>query len=60
MDEFIFGEAFKKTIIIGNPVNISAIRKSSCEKLPEEILQKAQADIVFLGRLTPPKNIFFC
>ena len=52
MKEFIFGSFFsKKTIVVGNPINLETIRAKAqkaniCEK----------SDIVFLGRLTPQKN----
>lgn len=60
MDEFIFGFLNrKKTRVIGNPINIAVIREKAEEKLPIQTVEKITSDIVFLGRLTPQKNIFF-
>lgn len=52
MDEFVFGKYFrKKTMVVGNPIDLSAIReKADMAQLNEE------SDVLFLGRLMPPKN----
>lgn len=60
MNEFIFGRFFmKKVVIVGNPVNLTVIREKAEEFLPIQVVDKAKTDIVFLGRLTLSKNIFF-
>ncbi len=57
MDEFIFGNGFRhKTAVVGNPVNLSVIRDKAEYSIMDEA---AQADMVFLGRLTQPKNPLF-
>lgn len=56
MDEYIFGQALKKkTEVVGNPINLQVIRDKA-----EEAELKDISDIVFLGRLSEPKNpVFF-
>lgn len=56
MDEYIFGRALKKkTEVVGNPINLQVIRGKA-----EETELKDESDIVFLGRLSEPKNpVFF-
>lgn len=50
--EYIFGKLFrKKEKIIGNPISIKAIQEKALEAN-----NKDAYDIVFLGRLTTPKN----
>lgn len=54
MDEYIFGKSVKnKTIVIGNPVDTSYIRKKAQEA---SIIEGS--DIMFLGRMSEPKNPF--
>jgi glycosyltransferase involved in cell wall biosynthesis len=60
MNEFVFGKIFRnKTVVVGNPINLSTIREKANQQLPIQAAQKAAVDIVFVGRLTPQKNIFF-
>lgn len=55
MDEFIFGKYFgRKSQVIGNPICVEKIVQMSSYA---EI--KDSSDIVFLGRLTSPKNPLF-
>lgn len=52
MEEYIYGEEFRYiTKVVGNPVNIEAIRNKS----PMAELQDS-SDIAFFGRLSAPKN----
>lgn len=52
MDEFIFGKFFKKKMtIIGNPINLSSIKRKA-----EAAEENEKFDVLFLGRLMPPKN----
>lgn len=52
MDEYVFGRFLeKKTKVIGNPVDIEAIQKKA-----EEAILKEPSDLIFLGRLSTPKN----
>ena len=55
MDEFVFGRVFKdKTQVVGNPFNAKKIRRMA------ESAELAQpSDIIFLGRISPPKKPFF-
>ncbi len=54
MDEYIFGKYFqRKVIVIGNPFSIQKIQKKS-----EYAEIKLKSDIIFLGRLSKPKNPF--
>ena len=51
MDEYIFGEKFKgKTVVVGNPVNVSEIRT----KVNGDLVKKY--DLVFCGRMTKQKD----
>lgn len=60
MDEFVFGKRFrKKSMTVGNPVNLELIREKAEAPFDQELLAKAKTDLVFLGRLTPQKNVFF-
>jgi glycosyltransferase involved in cell wall biosynthesis len=59
MNEFIFGKWLKKkTIVVGNPVNISIIQKKAEEPFYVHNAGIHISDIIFIGRLTPQKNIF--
>ncbi len=52
MNEFIFGRFFRnKSLVIGNPVDLSIIRKKA-----ESAELNDESDVLFLGRLMPPKN----
>ncbi|WP_287771711.1 glycosyltransferase [Megasphaera sp.] len=54
MDEFVFGSKFKfKTQVIGNPFDAEKIRNRASTADINEL-----SDLIFLGRLTPQKNIF--
>lgn len=55
MNEFVFGSYFKhKTKVIGNPFDADKIRNlASIADIYES------SDLIFLGRLTAQKNIFF-
>lgn len=55
MDEFVFGKFFKSKVeVIGNPFDAEKIRfLSRVADLNEP------SDLIFVGRLTTPKNIFF-
>lgn len=51
MDEYVFGRFFeKKTEVVGNPIDISKIRKIGGRK------EHIRYDIAFLGRFVPEKN----
>lgn len=55
MDEFVFGSRFKfKTQVIGNPFDANKIRNMASAADINEV-----SDLIFLGRLTQAKNIFF-
>ncbi len=55
MNEFVFGSFFnKKTVVIGNPIDIEKIRKMSMETLYDN--SRSEYDVAWLGRLTPQKN----
>ena len=56
MDEYIFGKLLKKkTEVVGNPINLQVIRDKA-----EKAELNEPSDVVFLGRLSEPKNpIFF-
>lgn len=55
MDEFVFGSRFKfKTQVIGNPFDANKIRNMAIAADINEL-----SDLIFLGRLTQAKNIFF-
>lgn len=55
MDEFIFGKYFRNKIkIVGNPVDLKKI-----QSLADKSTLNNKSDIIFLGRLTPPKNPYF-
>ncbi len=52
MKEYIFGKCFlKKTISLGNPIDISAIRAKALSAS-----LAVPSDVVFLGRCASPKN----
>lgn len=52
MDEYIFGKTFKdKTVVIGNQIDISSIKEKAAASTTS-----APYDIIFLGRLSTPKN----
>lgn len=52
MDEYIFGKLFKgKTSVVGNPISMQNIIERSLTANNCD-----DSDIVFLGRLDPPKN----
>lgn len=52
MDEYIFGKLCKKkTTVIGNQIDVSAIRDKSTKTDASE-----PYDVIFLGRLSTPKN----
>lgn len=54
-DEFVFGKYFrKKEEIIGNPIDIAGIREKAFHAE-----DKTPYDVVFLGRLSAPKNPCF-
>lgn len=54
-NEFVFGDKYKnKLSVLGNPVDTKKICEESVRGQVEECY-----DIVFCGRLTPPKNPFF-
>lgn len=57
MEEFIFGKWLKKkSQVVGNPINLEKIRR----KAMAENLINEQSDVIFLGRLSPPKRpVFF-
>lgn len=57
MEEFIFGKWLKKkSQVVGNPINLEKIRR----KAMAENLVNGQSDVIFLGRLSPPKRpVFF-
>lgn len=56
MDEFVFGSLVaKKSMVVGNPLDLSKILK----RADEEDRLDDPSDIIFLGRLSPPKNPFF-
>lgn len=56
MDEFIFSNLVKKkSQVVGNPINLSAIR----EKVDEKGILQEPSDIIFLGRLSPQKKPLF-
>lgn len=58
MDEFVFGKLLRhKTFTIGNPINVSKIRKMANNVTAN--MQVPKSDIVFLGRLTLQKNPLF-
>lgn len=51
-DEYVFGKYFrKKELIIGNPIDLEVVRDAALNAS-----KKQSYDIVFLGRLTEPKN----
>ncbi len=54
MDEYIFGKFFKnKTKVISNPIDLKSIKeKGDCTAAEE-------SDVIFLGRLSKPKNPLF-
>lgn len=55
MDEFVFGRFFQsKNQVIGNPFDAERI-----QKLSESANLQDPSDVIFIGRLTPQKNIFF-
>jgi len=55
MDEFVFGKNFKnKSIVIGNPISVKEIYSKI-----DHVQEKSRYDIVFLGRITEPKNPLF-
>lgn len=57
MDEYIFGNLFKKKCgVVDNPIDIESIRNKCVECNDENIVE---SDILFLGRLTLPKNPLF-
>ncbi len=59
MDEFIFGTLFqKKTVVVGNPINLSMIREKADDTRSDNSAGIASSDMVFLGRLTQAKNPF--
>jgi glycosyltransferase involved in cell wall biosynthesis len=59
MDEFIFGSKFReKTIMVGNPIDIHVVQEKAREEIVEKDIEIQHTDVVFLGRLTPQKNIF--
>lgn len=52
MDEYVFGKSLKnKTAVIGNQIDISSIREKAAVSQPS-----SPYDIIFLGRLSTPKN----
>lgn len=56
MNEFIFGKLVKKkSLVVGNPVNVLEIREKAGEK---GALHEA-SDVIFLGRLSEQKNPLF-
>lgn len=60
MNEFIFGNWFRtKSEVVGNPIDLNKIRQKANAQMDEALVSKAKTDLVFLGRLSPPKNIFF-
>lgn len=60
MREFIFGKIFlAKTEMLGNPIDLGRVRQNANSSISKELLESAKTDIVFLGRLSAPKNIFF-
>ena len=55
MSEFVFGSQFKsKTKVVGNPFNADKVRS-----LADIAAINDSSDIIFLGRLTPPKKYIF-
>ena len=55
MNEYVFGNLLKRrSLTIGNPFDADKVRKMA----GKADLQK-QSDIIFLGRLSPPKRPFF-
>ncbi|MFC3748200.1 glycosyltransferase [Paenibacillus sp. GCM10012306] len=53
LDEYVFNKKIKKkTVMIGNPINMDEIKK----KALEPISKKENYDFVFLGRLVTQKN----
>lgn len=55
MEDFIFGKYLsKKSIQIGNPINVKSIRDKA-----EEASIKDPSDVIFLGRLSSEKNPLF-
>ncbi|NLZ48075.1 MAG: glycosyltransferase [Clostridiales bacterium] len=55
-DEYVFGDLLRqKSMVMGNQVDISYIRRQS-ERQAEETRDDGPFDIVFLGRLSQPKN----
>ncbi len=54
MNEYVYGQCFRhKTRVVGNPVDIQKIR---LEAKASNLTDKT--DLIFLGRLSPEKNIF--
>ena len=52
MDEYVFGTLCrKKAKTVGNPIDISSIRGKA-----ETAMIQAPSDVIFLGRLSEPKN----
>lgn len=52
MDEFVFGKFLKKkTTVVGNQIDIHSIRDKASSSEPS-----SPYDIIFLGRLSKPKN----
>ena len=59
MNEFVFGRIFKKkTVVVGNPINLDNIREKAKEELSDISSEEIKSDVIFLGRLTTSKNIF--
>lgn len=53
MEEFIFGKLLKKkTIVVGNPIDLTKIRK----KIEERAVIQESSDVIFLGRLSLEKR----
>lgn len=55
MNEYVWGRLFvPKTTVIGNPIDVDRIKR-----LSKESAEERSYDIAFLGRFTPPKNLFY-
>lgn len=52
MNEFVFGKCFaRKSAVVGNPIDLTTIWSKT-----ETAVINEESDVLFLGRLMPPKN----
>jgi len=55
-NEYVFGENIKrKSIVVSNPVDLTIIQQKSKIGIEEDV---PKYDVLFIGRLTPQKDIF--